>query len=366
VNICKIAVVAMFLSILIFGCDSGNDSEDTRPVPPQYPMGIAGHFGSDSPLILYVGWVDSARNSVDGYNVYKKVGTSDAQKLNSLLVVESMFGPEGGGFLVLGFEDTLFDSTSSDTHTYWGTAVKGDEESLPSEHIVFVPADLDTSDHVTGLAPNGIEDVPLDTSFSWNAKTGAESYWIVVQEDKGPSPMTWIYRHTTTEVAYKETAGITYGDNGEDSLPSYSSVCWGVGAINENNFMFAINTDASFWTEGVYEPLIDCDDLVYGEWAACWDQTDNYGVQVPVGTYRARMRAGNFDSTLTFRIAEGGVSNPTPPNCNPPCDTTAGAIIPTSFSFSTTGSVYEPGATIVLDFDLPRSSPVHISVSPDN
>jgi len=357
------ALAALLVLTIVTGCSDGVDHVPPDLTPPQSPMGACSHFG-DEPLMMYVGWVDSTRSSVDGYNVYKKVGGNEAERLNDTLIIDSMMlGPSAGPLPVLAFIDTLFDSTSVDTHIYWATAAKGDRESEPCELIVLVPADFNPEETVFGLAPDSEEDVPLDTSFTWDAKTGAESYWIFVQEDAGPSPMTWLYRHTATKFSYKETLGVTYGDNGDDSLPSYSHVHWGLAAIDQNNFAFAYG-EASFWTTGVIAPLIDCQSLSAGSYSACWDQTDKTGAQVVPGTYEARMQADQFDSTVVFEIVAGGGSVTVPPDCNPACDIPAGlsAPPPTEFSFETASSTYEPGATVVLNFDMPASCSVCITV----
>jgi len=92
-----------------------------------------------------------------------------------------------------------------------------------------------------------------------------------------------------------------------------------------------------------------------GRYAVIWTQTDDKGNQVAAGNYAANFKADNYDSTIGFQIS-GTVSN-----ADDSCDT-GGGQLPTSFTIAVDSSIYAPGDTICIRYELPVSAQVLLTI----
>ncbi len=244
---------ALLLTFVNCGDDDGTGPDTSSIVTPQSPAGLMEYDGVSSYQFV-MGWLDSARSDVDGYNAYKSIGNGSAVRQNIAPLVEDFLFGLPDSATSLHYRDTALNSSSNLVHRYWVTAVKAGKESSASDTVVFIPAEFDSSNHISGLTPDGAQGVARVPTFSWDAMAGASSYAIHVQTgpDGGPGRTVWMYRTTSTQCVYQEESGITtYADLNQTTLPANQEIGWALAAFNDDNFGFALSfggASASFMT----------------------------------------------------------------------------------------------------------------------
>jgi hypothetical protein len=103
--------------------------------------------------------------------------------------------------------------------------------------------------------------------------------------------------------------------------------------------------------------LLD-DSLMAGAYVYMWDQYDG-DEYVPAGSYSVRMRAGDFEQSLNFRIAAS--NNHVEAECDS-SGTTGGGVLPSQFALILNTTEYAPQDTICIFYDLPTSCDVQILI----
>lgn len=223
---------------------SASEADTTAPSAPEGLFGVIADLEGTS-LDMLLMWVPNNESDVKGYNVYRMIGASDYQNLNSDLVVEQE-GPIG---LILYFADTTFNEASTELHSYYVTAVDNSENESPASSTVScIPAEIDLEETVENLSPtDGSTGVSVTPTFSWSSEEGASSYCIMLQKGGAQGPMVWIFRAPQTSFRYGTTTGYTY-IGADEQLLNNTYYRWQINAINSSNVAFAWN-EAYFTTE---------------------------------------------------------------------------------------------------------------------
>jgi len=250
-------------------------------------------------------WMDGPI-AADIYSVYRQIGDTAYERINPELVrrgpvFEVPYAARG-----LAYADYDFDVESTERYTYYVVASNSrGAESGPSETITMVPADIDPAAPITGLYPNEPYLAPLNPTFTWDPVSGADSYCVVLIEETqyGGVPV-WIYRTKAPPVTIESSEGLTYADDVGASLTDGAYFQWAVFAVNANNVSFASSLE-DFSTAPLVAVVRDTMQAP-GEGSAVWDQVDYEGTQVPPGDYEVYFITATYDTTLDFRIVEGG------------------------------------------------------------
>lgn len=349
---------AIILAFVLIGC--AGDDVYNPPAPPGAPSNVFGAPASlgDGIDMMLMWTAPAGSETVNGYNVYKQAGGASALKLNSILVTASSFGPGAHYSKALWFADTTYDSSSSEAHRYYITTVSATGESASSDEVACIPNSIDREEIVENLFPADTGNIEMIPTFSWDAKTGASSYFLMLYNMQDPW-IWWVHRVSATSCTFKSTPGTTYLDAADDSLFPYHEYRWIIWAVNDDNCGFALD-EANFVTLDPDLAMTFVNGTIdAGKYRLCWDQTDIHGAQVAAGNYTAHMAAGMFDTTIAFEISTGPAAPANPP---PNCDTTFGGALPMEYSLELNGEVFLIGDTIAITYSLPISTNVLIEV----
>lgn len=353
-------LLSMILGLIIlFGC--GGDDEVVSPSqPPRAPINVFG-----APTVLTEGvdmlllWTDADSGMTGSYNIYRKIGDGAAVKLNGPTVSASPFGPTVYHPQTLWFADTTYDTASGLTHRYYITAINSDGESNHSDTVLCIPNTIDRNNGIDNLSPADMSEIGLNPAFTWDIKTGAASYLLILGNDLDYDSYWpwWLHRVTTAECAFKTAPGITYLDASQNSLFEAHEYTWVLWAVNADNCGFAMSM-ADFVSADPDFSLVFVDGILNaGRYRICWDQTDLNGLQVAPGTYEVRMTAGEFETAIAFDLI-----TPAGPVTVRDCNEDFTGIMPAAFTLDLNSEAYLVGDTVQITYDLPVVSAVRIEI----
>jgi len=347
---------------ILFGC-GGDDEVVNPPEPPPPPINVFGAPASlDEGLDMMLMWTDADSGLTGSYNIYRKIGDGAPVKLNGASVSISAFGLQSYHPKTLWFADTTYDSASALTYRYYIKTVNSDGESAPSDTVMCIPNTIDRNNNLDNLWPSDMSEIGLIPTFTWDAKAGAASYFLMLVNDRDHLNywVWWLHRGTATEFAYKTAPGITYLEDAENSLLEAHEFSWVLWAIDDNNCGFAMSLANFVTTDPDFLLLFVNGTMDAGRYRLCWDQTDLNGLQVAPGTYRVSMQSGAFDTTIAFDIIAPGM--PVPPAVAQDCDEDFTGILPASFTLGLDATGYAVGDTVKITYDVPASAIVRIEI----
>jgi hypothetical protein len=234
---------------MLISCSKDNGTGNDDTIPPSAPEGLFGLIADmeGTSLDMLLMWVQGNEDDLDGYNVYKKVGDNEFQKINTILV---SYDEEMGCLFV----DNNFDEVSLHNHSYYVVAVDlSGNESSQSNTVSCVPAQISISNSIENLSPaNEIDNVSTTPEFSWSETENALNYCIMLQKGGAGSenPMVWIFRKSVSDTTYlfNETSGYTYLPYEGNQLLNDTYYRWQIFAVDSNNICFAWN-EAYFTTK---------------------------------------------------------------------------------------------------------------------
>jgi len=366
-------ILALTVGIfLLYGCGGDDDVvEPTEPPPPAAnlfgaPVSLFNDLGAedsafvDAYMLLF--WTDADSGNTGSYNIYRKIDDGDPVKLNSSWVEASPLGPEDYHPKTLWFADTTYDSTSAQTYRYFVKAVSGNGESAAADTVTCVPNSIDSHNGISNMWPSDMSEIGLNPTFTWDAKTGATSYvmMLINDPDRADYWPWWFHRVTTTQCAFKSTPGATYLDVSESMLYDNQAYAWVLCAINDNNCGFAMSAADFVTLNPSFMLMLVTGSVDAGRYRYCWDQKDISGFQVAPGTYGVHMTSGAFDTTITFNIS----GTQLPPSVVQDCDEDFGGLLPASFALSLDSDFhgYLVGDTVKITYDMPDTAIVQIRI----
>jgi hypothetical protein len=347
------ALLPVFITafILMAGCSDEKspvvspDTEEKGPLPPENVIGVMNAVYPVPSILLL--WTQGSAEPDYGYNVYRKKGAGEYEKLNDSPVKYIQF-IEVPIMIVLGYIDETLDDRSHELHRYYITAVStSDEESAASDTVSIIPGDTYMQGPVQSLYPNGHSNVDIVPEFRWTPVAGATSYLLHMAG--------WLYRHEseTPEILMGDELGVSYFNKLPANLDCGKNYLWSLWAVDENNC--AIATANARFTTSVRTLVDQAEEAGYH--CVWWDQLDDQGKPVPIGFYTALIRIDQQFMMVSFIISNSI------PLVNAVCDPPAG--VPPSISLSSPVEEWPPAEPVLFVFGAPEAAHVHVEIMRD-
>jgi hypothetical protein len=320
-------------------------------------IGFFADVGLHDDTIILI-WAPGGTESLTGYNIYRRIAGAAEEKLNDAPITEMPFGPNPSYPKVLAFLDSTVNVSSVHTYQYHVTSIStSGKESPKSDAVTLIPNNVYPYPDIQGLYPYDHADVDVVPTFTWTPVSNAESYIVYLQEAlPNGGPFLWLYHHRSlsSSLPMGANSGTAFIDELPDRLHGGTLYCWGLWAVNADNFAFA-GRDAKFTTRGgsVVRTLVD-QFRSAGYYCVWWDQQNAYGMQVITGPYVARLTIDQIEFTANFEISDAA------PPVNAMCIPLGG--LPTSASISAYSTEWPLGEPVMLIYGIPADTQVRIDI----
>jgi hypothetical protein len=342
-------LLPVFIAAVIFMAGCSEDIipvppgvNDKGPLPPENVMGVMNAIHPVPSILLL--WTQGSAEPDYGYNVYRKKGAGEFEKLNDSPVKHLQI-IEMPVTIILGYNDETLDGGSDELHRYCITAVSyDDEESAASDTVSIIPGGTYTQGPVQDLYPNGHSNVDVIPEFRWTPVAGAASYLLHIAG--------WLYRHESaaTEIVLGDEQGVSYSNILPTQLDCGEAYLWTIWAVDDNNC--AIATATTSFTTSVRTLANRVEEAGYH--CVWWDQLDDQGKPVPAGLYTVIIKIDQQFMMESFLIS---IFNPP---VNAVCDPPAG--IPPSMSLTSPSDEWPHAEPVLFIYGAPAAAHVHIEI----